>query len=157
MPKASVEDIGRLYEFAREMTQLGVDVAGTAGRIASETFWMDGLAQDCVSRVRAGWEQALRELEAAESEYNYYASSNDEDSQVDLRALEEAVREAATAEQAAREDYNAIVALQAELKGYCSQLYSVLSSAGPTVSASLESVGEQITRDAFILEQYKEA
>lgn len=156
MSEAIVKSIDSVHEFAHDLSEIGEAFSAATGRVASETFLMDSLAMDCVSRVYSGWQQAIMDLEAAESEYNSYAGMDpgEEQGQVDLTEYLQAVREAAAAERDAREDYNAIVSLQASLKGYTTQLYSDLAGVGNAISADLEAASHQISSAAMHLDDY---
>ena len=156
MSEVSVKSIDSVHAFAHSLSQIGEAITAATGRVASETFLMDSLAADCVSRVYSGWQQAVMDLEEAENEYNTYASMDpgEEQGQIDLTEYLQALRTAAAAEREAREDYNAIVSLQASLRGYTTQLYSELSGVGNTICAELESARDQISRAAFHLDEY---
>ena len=159
MSQASVKSVDSVHTFAHDLSEIGQAFIAATSRVADATFRMDSLAEACVSRVYAAWQQAILDLEQAERDYDTYASmdAGGEEGQIDLTEYREALRAAAEAEREAHEDYNAIVASQASLKGYMTQLYSNLSGAGTSICAGLESASDKISRAAFHLDDYLDA
>lgn len=156
MQHVQVQRIEDLRVFQHDLNQLAAEVDSVTGRIAASTFEMRSLALMHVERVRSGWEGAVAALEEAQQTLDsYMCTPEDELDEGELRELQQAVRDAAEEERDAREDYNAILSCQAQLEGYCSQLYSVIGSGGAAVQSALQNAGDAIGGECVLLEDYQ--
>lgn len=152
--QAQIQRIEDLRVFEHELHQIADDVESVTGYIASNTFEMRSLSSSLVDRVRAGWESRMAALDEAEREYDSYMCTPEEEiDHATAQELRQAVRDAAEAEREARADLEAIVGCQAQLEGYCSQLYSAMTG-GSLVRSAIEGACDAIAREAVILEDY---